>query len=193
MNLNKYVFIRGASQSEIRKAIQQFSNTYADSEATRGVRLYSSKDNLFVINVSEKMDLEIFKYLINYLNYPEGIEYKIDIKGFWTVGPSDRIKKDHLGQRVMFYISSKDTEYDNVFGIFKGGTKTIKFGFAIHEGYEVQGQKELDYSEPQLLINDFELIETIDPDPSIQKNHGKGCLLVIPIIIFVIASALFLM
>lgn len=192
MNLDKYILVSGASEPEIKKALQQFSNNYADSGVGNGIQLYSFKDDLFTINVSEGMDLEIFKYLVNYLNYPEGIEYNVDVKGFWTIGSNDKIKNNHLGQRVMFYISPKDTEYDNVFGIFKGGHKTIKFGFAFGEEYEIQENKELDYSEPQLSIGDLELVETINPDPSIKKSHGKGCLLMIPAILFVAAGVLFL-
>ncbi len=192
MNLEKYILISGASLSEIKKALQQFSNKYTDSEVVNDIQLYLSKDELLIINVSQEMDLEIFKYLINYLNYPEGINYNVNIKGFWTMESNDEIKEDRLGQRVMFYVSPKDTEYDNVFGIFKGDHKTIKFGFAFGEEYEIQENKELDYSEPQLSIGDFQLVETIHPARSVKTSQGKGCLLLLTTILFGVVGLLFL-
>lgn len=185
MNLDKYILIGGPNQTDIIKALQQFSNNYSDSGVTNGLELYKSKskNNLFVVSVSKEMDLERFKYLINYLNYPEDIDYKIDIRGFWTIGKEDKIKSNHIDQRVMFYISPNDTEYDNVFGIFKGGDKTIKFGFAYREEYKVQDKKELDFKEPELSVEDFELVQTINSDPTLKKKKGKGCLVTFTIMI----------
>lgn len=185
MNLDKYILIGGPNQTDIIKALQQFSNNYSDSGVTNGLELYKSKskNNLFVVSVSKEMDLERFKYLINYLNYPEDIDYKIDIRGFWTIGKEDKIKSNQIDQRVMFYISPNDTEYDNVFGIFKGGDKTIKFGFAYREEYKVQDKKELDFKEPELSVEDFELVQTINSDPTLKKKKGKGCLVTFTIMI----------
>ncbi len=187
MNLDKYILIGGPNQSDLIKALQQFSNIYSDSEAVNGLELFKSKtkNNLFIVNVSSKMDLEMFKYLINYLNYPEGINYNIDIRGYWTISKEDKIKNNHIGQRVMFYISPNDTEYDNVFGIFKEDDKTIKFGFAYREGYKIQKKKELNFSEPELTVEDFEIVETVNPDPSAKKKSGKGCLVAFTILIVV--------
>ena len=176
MNLDKYILIGGPDKTDLIKAIKQFSNNYSDSGVANGLTLFKSrlKNNLFVVNVSTDMDLERFKYLINYLNYPEDINYKIDIRGYWTIGKEDKIKNNHIDQRVMFYISPNDTEYDNVFGIFKGGDKTIKFGFAYREEYKIQDKKELDFNEPDLSVADFELVQTINSDPILKKK--KGCL-----------------
>lgn len=188
MNLDKYILIGGPNQTDLIKALQQFSNNYSYSGVTNGLELHKSKskNNLFVVNVSKEMDLERFKYLINYLNYPQDINYKIDFRGFWTISKEDKIKNNHIDQRVMFYISPSDTEYDNVFGIFKGGDKTIKFGFAYKEEYKVQDKKELDFNEPELSIEDFKLVQTINSDPTLKKNKGKGCLVTFTIMILAV-------
>ncbi len=190
MNLDKYILIGGPNQTELIKAIQQFSNNYSESGITNGLELFKSKskNSLFVVNVSNEMDLEKFKYMINYLNYPEDINYKIDIRGFWTIRKEDKIKNNHIDQRVMFYISPDDTDYDNVFGIFKGGDKTIKFGFAFREEYKLQDKKELDFNEPKLLIEDFEFVQTINSDPTLKKKRGRGCLVIFTIMILAIAG-----
>jgi len=185
MNLDKYIIIGGPNHTDILKALQQFSNNYSDSGVTNGLELHKSKseNNLFVVNVSKEMDLETYKYLINYLKYPQDITYKIDIRGFWTIGKGDKIKNNHIDQRAMFYISPNDNEYDNVFGIFKGGDKTIKFGFAYREEYKVQDNKEIDFNEPELFVEDFELVQTINSDPTLKKKKEKGCLVTFTIMI----------
>lgn len=92
----------------------------------------------------------------------------------------------------MFYISPSDNEYDNVFGIFKGDDKTIKFGFSHGNEYEVQEKKEVDFSEPKISIDDYELIDTVNPDPTAKKKQGKGCLVTFTIlIIFAIGITIF--
>lgn len=192
MNFDKYILIGGPNQAEIIKALQQFSNNYAASGVTNDLELYKSKskDKLFIVKFGDQMDLERFKYLINYLTYPEGIDYKIEARGYWTITKNDKIKNDHVNQRVMFYVSPNDTEYDNVFGIFKGGDKTIKFGFAYGEEYKVQDKLELEFKEPELSGEDFELIKTINPDPSVKKKKGMGCLVSFTILIVIAAGTI---
>lgn len=190
MKLDRYIFIEGPDQDDLIKALQQFANNYSDSGVTDGLELYKTKlkNNEYVVNVSEKMDIERFKYLVNYLNYPEDIKYQIDMRGYWTVTEADKIRNGHIGQRIMFYVSPHDTEYDNVFGIFNGGNQTIKFGFALGEAFEVQKRKERDFSEPELIAEDFEQIQTINADPSVKRIGGKGCLVTLMMLLFVAIS-----
>ena len=66
------------------------------------------------------------------------------------------------------------------------GDKTIKFGFAYKEEYKVQDKKELDFNEPELSIEDFKLVQTINSDPTLKKNKGKGCLVTFTIMILAV-------
>jgi len=179
MKLENYIKIERAEKPLILKALQQFSNMYASSGVTNDLAIYQSKDrsDLFTIKSNDQIDLERFKYLVNYLKYPEEINYDIDVNGYWTISEADQNKNLVKGKRVMFYLSPADTEYDNVFGIFKGENETIKFGFAVRQAYKVQDKKEIDFYEPQLSMADFELIGTVNPDPSVKPTKGKGCLL----------------
>ena len=74
-------------------------------------KLFKNGNGNHIILADERLDNERFYYLVNYLYYPQGIRYKIDIEGF-TIGKENNVLKD---QKLIVYISSTDKEGDNVF------------------------------------------------------------------------------
>merc|ERR1711991_412988 len=63
-----------------------------------------------LIKADNKLDNERFFYLINYLKYPENIQYDATVEGF-TKGGSENVLKN---KNLLVYISPTDNEYDNV-------------------------------------------------------------------------------
>jgi hypothetical protein len=179
MKTENYITIEGADSKLLIKALQDFANSYADTNMVNDIELYMSKSNnrFFVVNINELMDIERFQFLVNYLEYPIDIKYQAEVKGYWNVSSMDKLKINHVGQRVMFYVSPNDKEGDNVFGIFKDGSQTIKFGFSSHKQYKELDKKEMDFIEPELYPDDFEKCGNISPDPKQKLKKGMGCML----------------
>ena len=71
--------------------------------------------------------------MVNYLNYPEGIEYKVDIEGFTTGQDKNKLSNKEL----LVYISQSDKEFDNVFVTTSENENfKVDFGGRITEGRE---------------------------------------------------------
>ncbi len=106
------ISIKGGTYNDIKKALRQWIDLYSiDLQDGLTFQLYKNGIGNHVIQVDERLDNERFYYLVNYLNYPEGIEYKIDIEGFTTGKDNNKLKNKEL----LVYISPTDKEFDNVF------------------------------------------------------------------------------
>lgn len=177
MNLDTYILISGYNENTAIQALQQFSDMYASSGVTNYLSLfrYNKSDKILLVNASDTIDKERFKYLVNYLQYPENINDKVEAVGYMTMMKPAKSNDNINAHRIMFYISPDDQEYDNVFGIFSDGGNTIKFGFAIGENYIDLGIVERPFNEPQFTENEFALIKIINPGPDAIKNNKKGC------------------
>lgn len=194
MNTKEYIYIQGVGKDKIIEAVQAMSNLYADVEFSKGIEIFKSKENQsnFILNFSYRPDFERFKYFVNYLHYPEVENYKAKVRGFWTVDSADGLPQNHSNQRVMLYMSDLDEEGDNVYATFEQESSSYKFGFAIGEDYKVLDSIELEFDEPKINSNEFNLITTVQPDPSVKlKQSGKGCLFTLSIIIGISVWAVF--
>jgi hypothetical protein len=108
------ILIKGGSHSDVKKALQQWIDLYSESisESLR-FELYKNGKGNHVIKADPKLDNERFYYLVNYINYPEGIKYNIDIEGF-TKGEDN---SNLSGKKLLIYIPKNDSEYDNVYAV----------------------------------------------------------------------------
>lgn len=112
MTVDNLIVITGGAYNDIKKALRQWVDLYSkDLEDGLTFQLFKNGSGNHIIQADKRLDNERFYYLINYLKYPEGIEYKIDIAGF-TTGKEKKQLKD---KRLLVYISPTDKEYDNVF------------------------------------------------------------------------------
>jgi hypothetical protein len=106
------IIIKGGAYNDIKKALRQWIELYSkDLEDGLTFQLFRNGRGSHIVQADNRLDNERFYFLINYLKYPENIEYKIDIEGF-TVGKENNELKD---KQLLVYISSTDEEYDNVF------------------------------------------------------------------------------
>lgn len=112
MTTDNLIIIKGGAYNDIKKALQQWIELYSkDLHDDLTFQLFKNGHGNHIIQADKRLDNDRFFYLINYLNYPEGIEYKIDIEGF-TIGKDKNQLKD---KELLVYISPTDKEYDNVF------------------------------------------------------------------------------
>lgn len=134
MKIDNLILIKGGSYSDIKKALRQWIDLYSkDLEDGLTFQLYKNESGNHIIQADKRLDNERFYYLVNYLNYPEGIEYKIDIEGFTTGKENNQLKDKEL----LVYISQTDKEYDNVFVTTSENENfKVDFGGRITEGRE---------------------------------------------------------
>jgi hypothetical protein len=125
VKIDNLIIIRGGAYNDIKKALRQWIELYAgDLNRDLVFKLYKNGRANHIIIADERLDNERFFYLVNYLKYPEGIEYEIDIEGYTT----GRDNNEFEGQELLIYISPNDTEPDNVF-VVTAGNKNFKIDF----------------------------------------------------------------
>lgn len=106
------ILVTGSNQIELEQAIDQFIDRYSDKIPKDYNFSVVEKDTThFLIYADERLDNWTFYFLVNYLEYPENIDYEIEIEGF-TTGKED---KKLRGKRLLVFIAPNDTDYDNVF------------------------------------------------------------------------------
>lgn len=123
------ITIQGVSASQIKTALNNWINAYS-KVLTDGMQfeLCTKIDGHYLLNVDPRLNNMHFYFLINYLKYPEGVKYSIDIKGY-TIGESDSA---FSGQKVMIYVSKHDKEYDNVYAVTESNVNyKVDFGGSI--------------------------------------------------------------
>jgi len=128
---DRIVIINGANYNDIKKALNQFCNTYNKENYQAIIRLTAISQNDFVLTFPYGIDFTTFCFLINYLYYPNEIFYKADIKGWTTTKSNDEfISPENSHKYVMLYIPSDDKEYDNIY-LTTEDNKGYKLGFAV--------------------------------------------------------------
>lgn len=139
MPLDNLIFIKGGAYSDVKKALQQWIDLYSnDLSSGLTFELFKLGRGKHMIQVDKRLDNERFFYLINYLNYPENIHYKIEIEGFTT----GKLDNKLLNKNLLIYIPPTDNEFDNVY-ISTSENKHFKFDFGgriseINEGRNYQ-------------------------------------------------------
>lgn len=144
--------IKGGAYNDIKKALRHWIDLYSkDLEDGLTFQLYKNGSGNHVIQADERLDNERFYYLVNYLNYPEGIKYKIDIEGFTTGKDKNNLKNKEL----LVYISPTDKEYDNVFVTTSENENfKVDFGGRISESREKRIYKQpndIQFNNPEVL------------------------------------------
>ncbi len=152
MTEENLIFIKGGAYNDIKKALRQWIDLYSkDLQVGLAFSLYKNGRANHVIQVDEKLDNIRFFFLVNYLKYPENIDYNVDVEGF-TFGKDDNIFK---GEKLLVYISLTDTEGDNVF-VTTAKNKHYKYDFG---GKIVDSRENKRYIVPYLTT--FEYAETL--------------------------------
>lgn len=153
VTIDNIILIKGGAYNDIKKALRQWIDLYS-KEFPDGLtfQLFKNGQENHVIQVDERVDNVRFFYLLNYLNYPEGIHYKIDIQGYTTGKTDDKFKN----QNLLVYISPSDKDYDNVC-ITTSENKKFKLDFGgkimeLNEGRNYQIPNTDLFINPEVII-----------------------------------------
>ena len=159
---NNLILINGGAYTEIKKALKKWIDLYSNQiENDLDFKLYKNGNGNHVIKVDDKLNNESFFYLVNYLKYPEGIDYKIDIEGY-TTGENGLLKS----KKILVFISPNDNEYDNVY-VTTDENKNYKVDFGGR--ITLSDEKKLYKIPPKLNLNNPEILKV----PKSIKNKDK--------------------
>ena len=130
MKTDNLIKIKGGSYEDIKKALRQWIVLYSkDLESNIKFELYKIGQESYLIAADKRLNNEKFNFLINYLRYPEGIEYNISIEGYSTVRDEKIYPKNLLNKKIIVYVPDNDKEYDNVF-MTTENNETFKIDFS---------------------------------------------------------------
>jgi len=167
------IIIKGGAYNDIKKALQQWMQLYEkDLLSDITLELYKNGRGHHIIKADKRIDNERFYYLVNYLYYPEGINYTIDIEGFTRAVNPEIIRNKNL----LVYIPDTDKDGDNVFAVTEyNDTFKIDFGGKVkpadgNRQYHVPEIGEL--SNPEIIrFNKIRTVTNIETDSL--DNPGK--------------------
>ncbi|WP_321517592.1 hypothetical protein [uncultured Bacteroides sp.] len=138
VNIDNFIIIKGGLCNDIKKALQQWITLYSkDLVSNIKLELYILGLERYLIVADKRLNNEKFNYLINYLRYPEGIEYNISIEGYATVSDGKIYPQNLLHKNILVYVPDNDKEFDNVFVTTEDNeTYKIDFGGKVSRVYE---------------------------------------------------------
>lgn len=163
MNIDNLIVIKGGAYNDVKAVLKQWIDLYSkDLQEGLVFRLYKNGRGEHIIQADSILDNERFFYLLNYLKYPEGVEYKVDVEGFATGKDENRLK----GKELLVYVSANDDEYDNVY-IATSENENFKVDFS-GGIIEVVEEKKYDYPSDLMLGESEKLMVQ-----KRQNNDGK--------------------
>lgn len=130
------VFVTGTSTPKITEIAQDFANSYWNRGAGVELTLYSSlnNENEHVVRLESPGDFVLFNFLVNYISYPKGKNYRLHPRGYWTVDADDSPVAELPKEPIMIFVPSSDRERDNVYVVTQSGV-SMKLGFAYGNEY----------------------------------------------------------
>lgn len=119
---NNLIFISGGAFEEVRKALNQWMRLYsADIPDDFRLELYRNGRGNHVVKVDEQLGNKHFLYLLNYLKYPEGTEFKGQLTSSLLVRDKQLFPERYHHQLISLFIPDSDKDYDNVYWIAPEG------------------------------------------------------------------------
>lgn len=129
---DKIIVITGGTYDDAKKALTNFCKLYNQKKLIAMPRLTKISESEFAVTLPyDIVDFERYAYLVNYLQYPEGVTWHPHITAWTTARSGDSwIPAKFAGKKLMIYLSSTDTEYDNVILTTEDGVG-YKMGFSM--------------------------------------------------------------
>ena len=167
MKVDNLILIKGGAYNDIKRALRQWVDLYSkDLKDGLTFQLFKNGSGNHIIQADKRLDNERFYYLINYLKYPEDIEYKIEIEGFTTGKDKNKLKDKEL----LVYISPADKEYDNVF-VTTSENENFKVDFG---GKIIEGRERKSYAYPTNLNLGLSESITVQNKQDLNKQTGSS-------------------
>ena len=118
MTDKSFITIEGATSTQIKKAINDWINLYTESlPLDFTISLYKVDNNKHVLVPDPLLENERFNFLVNYLNYPEDLEYYIQVHGYTVISDTKIYPKEKLNFEIEVFIPEDDKNYDNVYAV----------------------------------------------------------------------------
>ena len=152
--MNNLIKIEGGDYNDIKKALQQWINGSDDLLDGFIFNLYTNGQGKHFIQADERLDNGDFYSLVNYLYYPEDIEYKADIKGF-AIGKDNNILKD---KHLLVFIPPTDKEYDNVY-VATSENENYKIDFSLFGKIKESNERRIYRQPTDLTFGNPEILE----------------------------------
>ena len=168
--MNNIIEIKGASLNDIKNALKNWIDLYSDNFSSKlRFKIFEKGIDRQIIVADKLLDNEHFFYLVNYLKYPEGIEYSVEIKGF-TKGKN--VDKKLNDKDMLIYISKRDKEYDNVYVVTKDNRHyKIDFGGKVTESNDKKIYSPINIDQ---LRNPITLSTNIKNKKLVKKNNSES-------------------
>ncbi len=159
---DKFVILNNTSSIEIDSILTGFCNMYNKKSYQALPRLYKLSDKQFAITFPYDIDFDIFCYFVNYVHYPMGFEKSFEVTG-WTTTRKGQIwiTEKSADKRVMLFIPTDDTEYDNVY-LTTNDNVGYKLGFAMGEEKQLLDFPKKQFVKPQIEIEELTKTEYKD-------------------------------
>lgn len=162
--MENIIKIKGGSYTDVKRALRQWINLYSDNlDESLIFELYKNGQGNHLIKADDRLDNEKFFFLVNYLKYPENIDYKINIEGYTT----GKDYKEFQNQNILVYIAHNDKDYDTV-NVVTEGNRTYKVDFG---GKIKEISDSISYS--SLNVSDLSNPETFKVNKSIKKDKDQ--------------------
>lgn len=158
--MRNILFIEGGAYTDIKKALVQWIDLSVETlKAGLHFELYKAGRGKHVIKADDELPDEQFGYLLNYIKYPEGIDYKIDVTGYTKVSEPTVFPHEFIGKEIQLFIPDSDDEYDNVYWVTKEN-KVFKTDFGgktilteVLKKYEPVAFDLADYPPPEIFYS----------------------------------------
>ncbi len=185
--LNNILFVRGGSYADVKKALRQWIDSYESQlKADAVFKIYKNGRGNHVIQADESLDNMLFYFLVNYISYPEGIDYSVKVEGFTKGTNISRL----IGKKLLVVLPKIDTEYDNVLLVTEDNQcYKMDFGGKLTESSEV-----CLYQEPSFVISETPEVlkvnsvkkqkDTSDDEKSIEKRLKWGLIAIVIVHVF---------
>lgn len=179
------LFIEGGAYTDVKKALLQWIDSYTNQlEKYPDVKfnLHKNGRGKHVIQIDGDLDNMLFYFLVNYMSYPEGIDYSVKVTGF-TTGTELNVLQ---GKQLQVYLPEFDTEWDSVL-ITTADQQSYKMSFT---GKLIGSSEERSYQKPVftekeapviLKANLKKLQDTLENEKSIENRLKWGFIVVIAI------------
>ncbi|MBR9860217.1 hypothetical protein GYB22_05625 [bacterium] len=186
MELENLIIIRNGEQALIRKALDQWIALYSKQfKCDMEFKIYRNSIDHVVIEIDRHIENEFFYYLINYLQYPEGLEHDYTVMGYLTATEKNILQ----GKKLLVYMSEQATEYDNVYVVTsEDETFLIDFGGRVRETNENMGY-ELPNLENLILLATISIERNIHIEKN-ERNKVSGKLKRFILLVFLTLFAL---
>lgn len=166
--MRNILFIEGGASSDIKMALEHWIDLSSDNlKPGLAFELYKGSRGKHIIKADNNLPDEQFNYLLNYIKYPEGIDYKINVTGYTTVSEETVFPPEFIGKEIELFIPDSDDEYDNVYWVIKEN-KVFKTDFG---GKTVLTEISKEYKPTAFDIKTFPAPEIFYSKPVASKNQ----------------------